>query len=191
MKKFLIKRVVLLAFGLAPQAAWAQGQSVTPLVSVPAAQVSAQTGGEPGALAFLLFLALTSLVLVGIVKANELRASRLEGAAALESAISDALWDIPGLVSSSAAPTVHLPRCSGAPARIKLAGQVPSAYLAQVALRTAAQVASRMHPRFSLENRMTVGAGPGAPAASQQFFRMHAPVARKERFPWNTASQPR
>jgi hypothetical protein len=127
----------------------------TSLVAGPGAAGPVVAAGEPGAAAaMLMFLAVTTAVLVAIVKVNELRSKREDEAIALQARIDDALLEIPGLLNSSVTPTVHLPTWKGSPARIVLSGHAPSPYLEQVALRATAQAASRVRSDVSIENQM-------------------------------------
>lgn len=93
------------ALGLVTRVARAQGINppATSLLAVP-------TAGEPGnAMAMLVFLAVTTAVLVAIIKVNEFRRKREDEAIGLQIRIDDALLAVPGLLNSSVAPTVRIP----------------------------------------------------------------------------------
>ncbi|MBI4536742.1 MAG: hypothetical protein HY712_02160 [candidate division NC10 bacterium] len=183
---------VILFLGLVPALVRAQAQRVnppsTPLLALPAADVSTRIPGEPGGLAILLFIVVTTLVLAAIITANEVRRKREEETVALETRISGALLETPGLVSSSATPTVHIPFWRGAPVRIEMTGKVPTPSLEQSALRVAAQVASRFRPDSSVENRLAV-APPNGARATERFRPSTQMPARKENNTWLAASQ--
>ena len=104
--------------GLVTRVARAQGINPTD-TSLPAVP----TVGEPASgVAMLVFLAVTTAVLVAIIKVNEFRSKREDEAIALQIRIDDALLAVPGLINSSVAPTVRIPFWRGSPARIEQSG---------------------------------------------------------------------
>jgi hypothetical protein len=140
---------------LVPRLARAQGVYPTPasLVGAPAAATSF---GQHEALASLILVAVSVLLLLAIGKTFDLRQRREEERVDLESRIDDALLDHAVFVRSSVRPTVRIPFWRGSPATVEMVGEVPSAQLEQSALRLAAEAASRVRSDVALENHMVV-----------------------------------
>jgi hypothetical protein len=171
------------ALGLAARVAFAQGINppVTSLVAVPTVEAPSE------GLAMLVLFAVTTAVLVAIVKVSEFRKKREEKEIDLQIRIDEALLAIPGLLNSSVTPTVHVPFRNSAPVRIELSGVAPSRYLEQLALRVTAEVAARLRPNFSLVNLMFLAPSSGTrPETASVPERVKLVPAKGER-PWQAA----
>ena len=153
--KSIWNKLLFVSLTLVPRLARAQGVYPTPasLVGAPAAAASF---GQHGALASLVLVAVTVLLLLAIGKAFDFRQRREEERVNLEARIGDALLDHAAFVRSSVGPTVRIPFWRGSPATVEMVGEVPSAQLEQSALRIAAQAASRVRSDVALENHMVV-----------------------------------
>ena len=153
--KSIWTKLLLVSLTLVPRLARAQGVYPTPasLVGAPAASMPF---GQHEALATLILLVVSVLLLLAIGKAFDFRQRREEERVNLETRIGDALLDHPVFVRSSVRPTVRIPFWRGSPATVEMVGEVPSAQLEQSALRIAAQAASRVRSDVALKNHMVV-----------------------------------
>jgi hypothetical protein len=153
--KSIWTKLLFVSFTLVPRLARAQGVYPTPasLVGAPAAAASF---GQHEALASLILVAVTVLLLLAVGKTFDFRQQREEERVDLEARIGDALLDHPVFVRSSVGATVRIPFWRGSPATVRMVGEVPSAQLEQSALRIAAKAASRVRSDVALENHMVV-----------------------------------
>jgi hypothetical protein len=152
--KSIWTQLLFVSLAFVPRLAEAQGADPMPtlLVGAPAAA----SFGQHEALASLILVAVTVLVLLAIGKAFDFRQRREEERVVLESRIGDALLDHPVFVRSSVGPNVRIPFWRGSPVTVEMIGEVSSAQLEQSALRIAAQAASRVRSDIALENHMVV-----------------------------------
>jgi hypothetical protein len=152
--KWISTQLLFVSLTLVPRLARAQGVYPTPasLVGAPAAA----SFGQHEALASLILVAVSVLLLLAVGKTFDFRQRREEERVVLESRIGDALLDHPVFVRSSVGPIVKIPFWRGSPATVEMVGEVPSAQLEQSALRIAAQAASRVRSDVILENYMVV-----------------------------------
>ena len=148
-------RLLFVTFTLVPRLARAQGVYPKPalLVGAPAGS----SFGQHEALASLILVAVTVLLLLAIGKAFDFRQRREDERVKLEEWIGDALLDDAVFVRSSVAPTVRIPFWRGSPATVEMVGEVPSAQLEQSALRIATQAALRVRSDVAIENHLAVG----------------------------------
>jgi hypothetical protein len=137
--------------------ALAGAQATPPAVPPPGAGAPAGDGGSGGTTAIIVLVVAGVALIAGIAKAVDLRRKREEQTLELQSQIAEALLREPG-IGVAVTPTVHIPSWKGSPARITLSGHVPGARVRQVAMRIAAQEASRVRPDFELDDRMTEAA---------------------------------
>ena len=147
-------QLLFVSLAFVPRLARAQGVYPTPasLVGAPAAA----SFGQHEALASLILVAVTVLLLLAVGKTFDFRQRREEQRVDLESRIGNALLDHAAFVRSSVRPIVRIPFWRGSPVTVKMVGKVPSAQLEQSALRIAAQAASRVRSDVALENHMVV-----------------------------------
>jgi hypothetical protein len=152
--KWISTQLLFVSLTLVPRLARAQGVYPTPasLVGAPAAA----SFGQHEALASLILVAVSVLLLLAVGKTFDFRQRREEERVVLESRIGDALLDHAAFVRSSVGPIVKIPFWRGSPATVEMVGEVPSAQLEQSALRIAAQAASRVRSDVTLENYMVV-----------------------------------
>jgi hypothetical protein len=161
--KSLWTKLLFVSLTLVPRVARAQGVYPTPasLVGAPAASMPF---GQHEALASLILVAATVLLLLAIGKAVDFRQRREGERVTLESRVGEALLDHPVFVRSSVGPIVRIPFWRGTPAVVEMVGEVPSEQLEQSALRIAAVAASRVRADVALENHMVVGQTPNTRA---------------------------
>ena len=153
--KSIWTQLLFVSLAFVPRLARAQGVYPTPasLVGAPGAAASF---GQHEALASLILVAVSVLLLLAVGKTFDFRQRREEQRVDLESRIGNALLDHTAFVRSSVRPTVRIPFWRGSPATVEMVGEVPSAQLEQSALRIAAQAASRVRSDVALENHMVV-----------------------------------
>src|SRR5574341_906616 len=136
---------VILVLGTRVASAWAQTESPpTPWI------------GESSAELTLMRLSLAVLVLVAGRKAIDQKRQRAEEAVRLQAQISDALLRERRLATLPVTASVHSPGWWGAPARIEMRGQVPTAELGEAVRHLAEQEASRSLAAFHIDDRIAV-----------------------------------
>ena len=150
--------LVSLLLGSVPGVAFAQTADSPGafLLTAPAAGLPSGNSGGNTALGFLILAAAIFVVFGTIAKVVDFRKRREQETVELQSQISDALLGGRAFFRSSVTPTVHIPFWRGSPATIEMSGEVTTPHLEQSALRIATQVASRIRPDFSIDNRLTV-----------------------------------
>ena len=153
--KSILTQLLFVSLALVPRLARAQGVYPMPATLV-GASVAPTSFGQHEALASLILVAVTVLLLLAIGKAFDFRERREEERVNLEARIGDALLDHAAFVRSSVRPIVRIPFWRGSPARVEMVGEVPSTQLEQSALRIAAQAASRVRSDIALENHIVV-----------------------------------
>ena len=153
--KSILTQLLFVSLAIVPRLASAQGVYPMPasLVGAPAAPTSF---GQHEALASLILVAVTVLLLLAIGKAFDFRERREQERVHLEAQIGDAFLGHAAFVRSSVRPIVRIPFWRGTPARVEMVGEVPSMQLEQSALRIAAQAASRVRSDIALENHIVV-----------------------------------
>ncbi len=156
-------QLMILSMELVPRIARAQAVNPRLLSGTPGSGMP--DFGWSSALASVAVVAGAVLVFLAIGAALDFRRKRAEQAMDLEARICSALMEHRALVRSSVGPTVRIPFWRGTPATVEMAGAVPSASGAELALRIAEQVASRVRPDVVIENRVIVGPSSGPRAA--------------------------
>jgi hypothetical protein len=153
--KSILTQLLVVSLALVPRLARAQGVYPMPasLLGAPAAPTSF---GQHEALASLILVAVTVLLLLAIGKAFDFRERREEERVHLEAQIGDAFLGQAAFARSSVRPIVRIPFWRGSPARVEMVGEVQSTQLEQSALRIAAQAASRVRSDVALENHIVV-----------------------------------
>jgi len=153
--------------GLGPLAPsiWAQTATAPePPPVTPGTTTLPAAGGHAWLLGMLLSLAVLVL-LVGIVKAIDLKRQGEDRAVVLQAQIADALLRDRALVNLPVAATVHVPLWRRTPATVEMHGQVPTSDLRQAVLRVAAQEAERLLTAYHIQDRIAVVPLAGARAA--------------------------
>ncbi len=155
----------LLGLGSLVPLTWAQTTTASgPPPVTPGTTTVPAPGGHAWLLGMLLGLAVL-VVLIGIVKAIDLKRQREDRAVVLQAQIADALLRDRALVNLSVVASVHVPLWQRTPATVEMHGQVPTGDLRQAVLRVAAQEAARFLVAYHIEDRIAVVPSAGARAA--------------------------
>ena len=122
-------------------------------------QQTATESGGGGSAAILVLLVIGLLVLIGIgVKLYDLKRKREVEAVHLQARVSDALMREPDLINLAVTPTALVPWWSGTPARLEVAGRVPTPEMREQVLRMVEREAQQVRPDVTLVDRLQVGA---------------------------------
>ena len=122
-------------------------------------QQTATESGGGGSAAVLVLLVIGLLVLIGIgVKLYDLKRKREVEAVHLQARVSDALMREPDLINLAVTPTASVPWWSGTPARLEVAGRVPTPEMREQVLRLVEREAQQVRPDVTLVDRLQVDA---------------------------------
>lgn len=157
---------VILVLGTLVASAWAQTERLPgPPVTRQTPRPATPWSGESNAELTLMLLSVAVLVLLAGAKAIDLKRQRAAEAVRLQAQIADALLRERRLATLPVTASVHSPGWWGAPARIEMRGQVPTAELGEAVRHLAKQEASKSLAAFHIDDRIAVVPSMGARAA--------------------------